>query len=82
MNSKSIVIIYNATHHVLLFKSELIKSIRENGYRVVVLASVDDYTEKLKEIVDEFHEIEIFNMSMDEKQQIKLSNAPQIDDTH
>ena len=57
MNSKSIVIIYNATHHVLLFKSELIKSIRENGYRIVVLASVDNYTEKLKEIVDEFHEI-------------------------
>ena len=59
MNSKSIVIIYNATHHVLLFKSELIKSIRENGYRVVVLASVDNYTEKLKEIVDEFHEIKL-----------------------
>jgi|TARA_B110001469_G_C9642849_1_gene323764 glycosyltransferase involved in cell wall biosynthesis len=59
MNSKSIVIIYNATHHVLLFKSELIKSIRENGYRIVVLASVDNYTEKLKEIVDEFHEIKL-----------------------
>ncbi|MDC1373517.1 glycosyltransferase family 4 protein [Flavobacteriaceae bacterium] len=59
MNSKSIVIIYNATHHVLLFKSELIKSIRENGYRIVVLASTDNYTEKLKDIVDEFHEIKL-----------------------
>jgi glycosyltransferase involved in cell wall biosynthesis len=59
MHSKSIVIIYNATHHVLLFKSELIKSIRENGHRIVVLASTDNYTEKLKEIVDEFHEIKL-----------------------
>jgi len=59
MNSKSIVIIYNATHHVLLFKSELIKSIRENGYRVVVLASKDNYTNNLLNIVDEFHEIKL-----------------------
>ena len=59
MHSKSIVIIYNATHHVLLFKSELIKSIRENGYRVVVLASRDNYTNKLLDIVDEFYEIKL-----------------------
>ena len=59
MNSNTIVIIYNATHHVLLFKGELIKSIKKNGYRVVVLASADNYTEKLKEIVDEFHEIKV-----------------------
>ena len=59
MNSNTIAIIYNATHHVLLFKAELIKSIKKNGYRVVVLASVDNYTEKLKEIVDEFHEIKL-----------------------
>ena len=59
MNNNTIVIIYNATHHVLLFKAELIKSIKKNGYRVVVLASVDNYTEKLKEIVDEFHEIKL-----------------------
>lgn len=59
MNSNTIAIIYNATHHVLLFKAELIKSIKKNGYRVVVLASVDNYTEKLKDIVDEFHEIKL-----------------------
>mgnify|MGYP001369408164 CR=1 FL=1 len=59
MNSNTIVIIYNATHHVLLFKAELVKSIKKNGYRVVVLASVDNYSEKLKEIVDEFHEIKL-----------------------
>jgi glycosyltransferase involved in cell wall biosynthesis len=59
MDNNTIVIIYNATHHVLLFKAELIKSIKKNGYRVVVLASVDNYTEKLKEIVDEFHEIKL-----------------------
>jgi glycosyltransferase involved in cell wall biosynthesis len=59
MNSDTIVIIYNATHHVLLFKAELVKSIKKNGYRVVVLASVDNYSEKLKEIVDEFHEIKL-----------------------
>lgn len=59
MNIKSVVIIYNATHHVLLFKSELIKSIRENGYRVVVLASKDNYTNNLLDIVDEFHEIKL-----------------------
>ena len=59
MNIKSVVIIYNATHHVLLFKSELIKSIRENGYRVVVLASNDNYTNNLLDIVDEFHEIKL-----------------------
>ena len=59
MNNNTIVIIYNATHHVLLFKSELIKSIKRNGYRVVVLASIDNYTEKLKNIVDEFYEIKL-----------------------
>ena len=59
MENKTIVIIYNAAHHVLLFKAELIKSIKKNGYRIVVLASVDNYTEKLKEIVDEFYEIKL-----------------------
>ena len=64
MNIKSVVIIYNATHHVLLFKSELIKSIRENGYRVVVLASKDNYTKNLLDIVDEFHEIKLNSSSV------------------
>jgi hypothetical protein len=59
MNSNTIVIIYNASHFVLLFKAELVKSIKKNGYRVVVLASVDNYSEKLKEIVDEFHEMKL-----------------------
>ena len=59
MDNNTIVIIYNAAHHVLLFKSELVKSIKKNGYRVVVLASTDNYTEKLKDIVDEFHEIKV-----------------------
>ena len=59
MNTNTIVIIYNTTHGVLLFKAELIKSIKKNGYRVVVLASADNYAEKLKEIVDEFHEIKL-----------------------
>ena len=59
MENKTIVIIYNATHHVLLFKAELIKSLKENGYKVVVLASADNYTEKLKELVDDFYEIKL-----------------------
>ncbi|MDC0909157.1 glycosyltransferase family 4 protein [Flavobacteriales bacterium] len=59
MEKNTIVIIYNAAHHVLLFKSELIKSLKKNGYRVVVLASTDNYIEKLKDIVDEFHEIKV-----------------------
>ena len=53
MKRLSIAIIYNATHHVLLFKSELIKAIKKNGYKVVVLASKDNYTKKLLDIVDE-----------------------------
>jgi glycosyltransferase involved in cell wall biosynthesis len=59
MNKKTIIIIYNAAHHVLLFKSELIKSIKKNGYRVVVLASKDYYSEKLTDIVDEYYEIKL-----------------------
>ena len=59
MKKNTIIIIYNATHHVLLFKAELIKSIQMNGYKVVVLASRDNYSERLKEIVDEFHEIKL-----------------------
>jgi len=59
MDNNTIVIIYNAAHHVLLFKSELIKSLKKNGYRVVVLASTDNYNEKLKDIIDEFHEIKV-----------------------
>ena len=59
MDKNTIVIIYNAAHHVLLFKAELIKSIKKNGYRVVVLASADTYTEKLKDLVDEFYEIKL-----------------------
>ena len=59
MKRLSIAIIYNATHHVLLFKSELIKAIKKNGYKVVVLASKDNYTKKLLDIVDEYHEIKL-----------------------
>ena len=59
MKKETILIIYNAAHHVLLFKSELIESLKKNGYSVVVLASKDIYTEKLKNIVDEFHEINL-----------------------
>ena len=58
-NNNTIAIIYNAAHHVLLFKSELIRSIKKNGYRVVVLASKDNYSEKLLDIVDEYYEIKL-----------------------
>jgi glycosyltransferase involved in cell wall biosynthesis len=59
MKNNKIVIIYNATHHVLLFKADLIKSIKKNNLKVIVLASKDAYTEKLRKIVDEFHEIKL-----------------------
>lgn len=59
MIDKKVIIIYNAAHHVLLFKKELIDTIKKNGFQIIVLASKDDYVEKLKVIVDEFHEIKL-----------------------
>ena len=59
MINKKVIIIYNAAHHVLLFKKELIETIKKNGFQIIVLASKDDYVEKLKVIVDEFHEIKL-----------------------
>lgn len=59
MIDKKVIIIYNAAHHVLLFKKELIETIKKNGFQVIVLASKDNYVEKLKVIVDEFHEIKL-----------------------
>lgn len=59
MIDKKVIIIYNAAHHVLLFKKELIETIKKNGFQIIVLASKDDYVEKLKVIVDEFHEIKL-----------------------
>jgi glycosyltransferase involved in cell wall biosynthesis len=56
---KKVIIIYNAAHHVLLFKKELIETIKKNGFQIIVLASKDNYVEKLKVIVDEFHEIKL-----------------------
>ena len=48
MIDKKVIIIYNAAHHVLLFKKELIVTIKKNGFQIIVLASKDDYVEKLK----------------------------------
>lgn len=59
MIDKKVIIIYNAAHHVLLFKKELIETIKKNGFQIIVLASKDNYVEKLKVIVDEFHEIKL-----------------------
>ena len=59
MNNDKIVIIYNAAHHVLLFKYELILSLKEKGYKVIVLSSVDKYENKLKDIVDDFYPIKL-----------------------
>lgn len=59
MNRKKIVIIYNATHHVLLFKSELIHLLKNNKFKVIVLASKDSYFKELEKIVDELYEINV-----------------------
>ena len=58
INNK-VVIIYNAAHHVLLFKKELINSLKKNGFEVIVLASSDRYVEDLKLIVDKFYYIKL-----------------------
>lgn len=47
---KKIVIVYNTSHYIVLFRLNLIKALQEKGYKVFALAPLDKYSEILKEI--------------------------------
>jgi len=58
---KKVVITYNTSHYIFAFKYNLIKSLQNNGYKVVVIAPYDEYSDKFKEINVDYFPVTIDN---------------------
>lgn len=58
---KKVVIVYNTSHYIFAFKLNLIKELQLKGYFVIAIAPYDNYSEKLKKIGVEYHELKMDN---------------------
>lgn len=56
---KTIAILSNTSWYIYNFRRNTITSLIDKGFRVVVISSLDNYSEKLKDLGAEFYEIKI-----------------------
>ncbi len=72
---KTIGIVINTSWHIYNFRSGLIKTLQEIGYRVVAIAPKDMYTPKLIENNMDYFEIEMNNMGTNIFEDTKLTHS-------
>lgn len=63
ISMKKIVIVYNTSHYVYLFRLSLITELINSGYSVTVVAPYDEYSERLIEFGVEYVDFEMNNES-------------------
>jgi len=59
--TKTIAIVINTSWNIYNFRLGLLDALRDKGYRVIAIAPRDDYSEKLKALGFEYHDININN---------------------
>ncbi len=70
--SKKIVIVYNTSHYIYLFRRNLIKQLQKKGYKVFAVAPHDEYSTKLKELEVVHLSVNIDNKGTNPKNDLKL----------
>lgn len=61
MNNKTIAIVTNTSWNIYNFRLGLLQSLQEDGYRIIVIAPIDEYSQKLENLGFEYHNIIINN---------------------
>lgn len=47
---KKIAILYNTSHYIILFRTNLIQTLQQLGYEIIAIAPKDEYSDKFKEM--------------------------------
>lgn len=69
---KKIAILLNTSWYIYNFRKNLIKALIEREYQIHAIAPIDDYSEKLKELGCEYHNIEMDSKSKNPVKDIQL----------
>ncbi len=75
MKKKTVAIVINTSWNIFNFRLGLLKALQKEGYRIVVIAPKDEYSEKLKEMGFEYHNIDINNKGTNPLEDAKLVYA-------
>ncbi len=59
---KTIAIVINTSWNIYNFRMGLVTALQKDGYRIVTIAPLDDYSQKLESLGFEYHNIN-FNKS-------------------
>jgi glycosyltransferase involved in cell wall biosynthesis len=69
---KTITMCSNTSWYIYNFRGGLIKALQDKGYRVILIAPKDEYSQKLEVLGCEYHDIEIDNKGANPLEDIKL----------
>ena len=72
---KTIAIVINTSWNIFNFRLGLLKALQEEGYKIVVIAPRDDYSQKLEDLGFEYHNIDINNKGTNPLEDAKLVYA-------
>ena len=72
MKNKTIAIVINTSWNIYNFRLGLLKALQKEGYKIVVIAPKDDYSEKLEVLGFEYHNIDINNKGTNPIEDAKL----------
>lgn len=71
-NKFRIGICTNTSWNIYNFRVGLLQALQNNGYEIIVIAPRDDYSQKLKELGFEYHNIKINNKGTNPIEELKL----------
>jgi glycosyltransferase involved in cell wall biosynthesis len=69
---KKILITINTSWNIFNFRVGLLKALQKEGYKIVCVAPLDEYSKKLEELGFEYHDIKINNKGTNPLEDIKL----------
>lgn len=72
MNKKTIAIVINTSWNIYNFRLGLMKSLQNEGYKVIAIAPTDEYSERLQDAGFEFHSITMNNKGTNPLEELKL----------
>lgn len=72
MHQRTIVIAINTSWNIFNFRLGLLKALQKEGYRIVAVAPIDDYSEKLEALDFDFYNININNKGTNPLEDAKL----------
>ncbi len=75
MKNKTVAIAINTSWNIFNFRLGLLDALQSEGYRVIVIAPTDEYSQKLEELGYEYHNININNKGTNPIEDAKLVHS-------